>query len=450
MDDLDLSYQINRIVPNGGFCGDVWETYSKTQSAASIWGSQCFDSRKALIEALRRRPTAWGVKNSYFAHASFRAPGPPYRHQTTLTLDRHVPNLLAVKTLVIDGDVKESGFNSTSECKRILCCDLAEIGIRPSFITYTSAPLDRSAPIERSGLHLTLTMTRCPPLEQWKTMAENLIAFLKHRGRSFDTGVTSDPVRIIRPVGSINNKTDEALIARLDLDSVDGPDQNPDVLGAILARHRPLARMHDSQPFDHTHVDLTEIASVADYSLAHGHYGPGRYFFLRDLFFALAQLAYERPDLHDEIRALFERIAVATGRDHARAMNWFDKACERAPGYADVKHVSIATVFHHAYKLGWRPQLSPEQKAAYEHGRAILRATFDSQLPRANIAERAAHIIERALDPVVRRKLGDAAASQLLRHGWPDVMVRAALSLAARHQVETTPAWLDRFRRRAG
>ena len=78
-------------------------------------------------------------------------------------------------------------------------------------------------------------------------MARDLVAALKHRGLVFDTGVTTDPVRILRPCGSLNRKTDEVRIARLDLESIDGPDYDPDGLKATLARHRPPAP-HAQQP----------------------------------------------------------------------------------------------------------------------------------------------------------------------------------------------------------
>ena len=80
---------------------------------------------------------------------------------------------------------------------------------------------------------------------------------------------------------------------------------------------------------------------------------PACYFHLRDLFFGLAQLAHERPDLHAEARSLFERIAVATGRDHARAMSWFDGAVDRASGYAGQARITLASTFHYALQMGW-------------------------------------------------------------------------------------------------
>ena len=67
-------------------------------------------------------------------------------------------------------------------------------------------------------MHVYLTMTRAPSFEDWKTMALDLVAILKHRGLVFDTGVTTDAVRLLRPCGSFNRKTDEVRIARLDLE----------------------------------------------------------------------------------------------------------------------------------------------------------------------------------------------------------------------------------------
>ena len=97
-------------------------------------------------------------------------------------------------------------------------------------------------------MHFYLTMTSPPSAEDRKTMADDLVAALKHRGLVFDTGVTTDAVRVLRPCGSLNRKTDEVRIARLDLESLDGPDYDPDELKVILARARPPARAHNGPP----------------------------------------------------------------------------------------------------------------------------------------------------------------------------------------------------------
>jgi hypothetical protein len=86
----------------------------------------------------------------------------------------------------VDGDVKPGAFGSTAECKQTICAMLAEIGLKPSFIVLTSAPLDPSSPVETSGMHLYLTMMRALSLEAWKAMALDLVAVLKHRGLIFD------------------------------------------------------------------------------------------------------------------------------------------------------------------------------------------------------------------------------------------------------------------------
>jgi hypothetical protein len=308
----ELSYQIRRVAPSVGWYGAVWQTPSVSNKGVPFWESACFSDITAFIEALRRYPSALSVKNLYFTPATFKA-SDCSRRRNPPQLDRHARNFLATRTLAIDGDVKPSAFATTAECKETVLAMLTEIGLKPSFIVLTSAPLDPAQPATTSGMHFYLTMTSPPSSEDRKAMADDLVAALKHRGLVFDTGVTSDAVRVLRSVGSLNRKTDEARIARLDLESLDGPDYDPDELKAILARARPPGCAHNSPPSDHAHVDLAEVASAADHLLGHGHYGPGLYFHLRDLFFGLAQLGCERPYLHDGARSLFERIAVATG-----------------------------------------------------------------------------------------------------------------------------------------
>jgi hypothetical protein len=301
-------------------------------------------------------------------------------------------------------------------------------------------------------MHGCLTMTRSPAIENWKTMAADLVAFLEHRGLVFDRGVTTDPVRLVRPVGSLNRKTDEVRIARFDLDSVDGPDYDPDELAVILARHRPPARMRNSAPFDQSaHVDLAEIASAADYLLTHGHYGPGRYFFLRDLFFGLAQFAHERPELHGEVRTLYERIAVATGRDHAKAMSWIDSAVARASGYDDQDHVTLASTFAYALRMGWRrprieDRLEPEQHHKLSGFRRRLAEIFADGHDRIEAAKRASRMVSRIVDERVLAALAPSLAQRLALDGWDKSTILDAIECATGRRDAGLAKWAQRPR----
>jgi hypothetical protein len=282
----ELGYQIRRIAPRGGLFGAVWQTTSET-----IWNNACFTGVDTYIEAVRGYPSSPAVKNLYISHATFNEPDLA-KPRNPPRFDRRIANFNSTLTLVIDGDVKPGAFASSADCKQTVCAMLADIGRKPSFIVYTGAPLDPAQPVLTSGMHVYLTMTRSPPLDIWKAIARALVVALKHRGLIFDTGVTTDPVRLVRPVGSLNRKLAEARIARLDLETIDGPDYDPDWLLPVLAAAGPPGSGHNDPPPDHdAHVDLAEVASAADYLLDHGHYGPGLYFNLRDLFFGLAQLA---------------------------------------------------------------------------------------------------------------------------------------------------------------
>jgi hypothetical protein len=446
----ELSYQVRRVAPSAGWYGAVWQTPSVSNKGVSVWESACFSDITAFIEALRRYPSALSVKNLYFTPATFKAPDCSKRRDPP-QLDRHARNVLATRTLVIDGDVKPAAFGSTAECKQTICSMLAEIGIKPSFIVLTSAPLDPAQPATTSGMHFYLTMTSPPSSEDRKAMADDLVAALRHRGLVFDTGVTSDAVRVLRSVGSLNRKTNEVRIARLDLESLDGPDYDPDELKAILARARPPGCAHNSPPSDHNaHIDLDEVASAAHYLLDHGHYGPGLYFHLRDLFFGLAQLAYERPDLHDGARSLFERIAVATGRDHARTMTWFDGARGRAPAYADQTRRTLASTFHYALQMGWRPpriedSLDPDQEDALYRARRRLHQIFDSDdYERDDAAQKAERLAARIRDPGVRAALASTMAILLAREGWGEAVILNAIEFLAGQRNVGLARWAQR------
>jgi len=421
-----LSYQIRRIAPRDGLFGAVWQTTSDT-----IWNNAGFTNIDVYIEAVRGYPLSPAVKNLYVTHSTFKELDLTKRRNPPQFLRRKA-NLHSTRTLVIDGDVKPGAFASTAEGKQAICARLAEIGLKPSFIVLTSAPLDPSHPVLTSGMHVYLSLTRAPSFEAWKAMALDLVAILKHCGLVFDTGVTTDPVRLVRPCGSLNRKLPEIRIARLDLESIDGPDYDPDWLQPILARARPPGRTHNDSPSDHAHVDIAEVASAADYLLERGHYGPGRYFFLRDLFFGLAQFAHERPDLHDDVRSLFERIAVATGRDHARAMSWFEAAVARAPGYADQARTTLATTFHSALQAGWRPprstvQLKDEQLDILGRAKRQLQAIFSGGHDRGFASEQVTRMVSCIRDPLVRAALAPSVAHRLARDGWDELKIQGVI-----------------------
>jgi hypothetical protein len=441
----ELNYQIRRIAPRDGLFGAVWQTHS-----ASIWNNACFTNVDAFIEAVRGYPLSSAVKNLYVTHATFKEPDLA-KPRNPPRFDRRIVNFHSTLTLVIDGDVKPGAFASTAECKQALCAMLAEVGLKPSFIVLTGAPLDLSRPVETSGMHLYLTMSRAPSLEDWKAMALDLVAILKHRGLVFDTGVTTDPVRILRPCGSLNRKTDETRIARLDLESINGPDYDPDELRSILARVRPPGRVHNSPPSDHAHIDLAEVASAADYLLEHGHYGPGCYFHLRDLFFGLAQLVHERPELHDDIRLLFERIAVATGRDHAKAMSWFDGAVARAPSYADQDRITLASTFAYALRMGWRPpriedRLEPGQHHKLYGFRRRLAEIFADGHDRIEAAKGAARMATRIGDERVLTALAPSLAFHLARDDWNESTILDAIECATGRRDVGLARWAQRLR----
>jgi hypothetical protein len=442
----ELSYQIRRIAPSAGWYGAVWQTPSVSNKGAPVWESACFPSAALLIDALRIYPSALSVKNLYFTHATFKALNYSKRRSPP-QLDRHARNFLATRTLAIDGDVKPGAFATTAECRQTICAMLAEIGLKPSFIVFTSAPLDPEQPATTSGMHFYLTMTSPPSSEDRKAMALDLVAALKHRGLVFDSGVTMDAVRVLRPVGSLNRKTGEVRIARLELESIDGPDYDPDELKAILARARPPGRDHNNPPSDHAHVDLAEVASAADYLLDHGHYGPGLYLHLRDLFFGLAQFAHERPELHDEARLLFERIVGATGRDLAHGLTWFDGAVARAAGYADQDGITLASTFHYALQKGWSLvcDLDPDQDDALYRARRRLHQIFDEDdYDRDDAARKAERLAARIRDPGVRAALAPSMALLLARDGWDEPVIRNAIEYLAGHRNVGLARWAQR------
>ena len=234
--------------------------------------------------------------------------------------------------------------------------------------------------------------------------------------------------------------------------TIDGPDYDPDWLLPALEAAGPPGQGHNNPSPDHdAHVDLAEVASAADYLFDHGHYGPGLYFHLRDLFFGLAQLGYERPDLHDGARSLFERIAVATGRDHAKAMTWFDGAADRAPTYAGQARRTLASTFHYALQMGWRPpriedRLEPEQHQKLDGFRRRLAELFSDGHNRIEAAKKAASMVTRVVDERVLAALAPSLAMHLARDNWDEETILDAIESATGRRDAGLAKWAQRKR----
>jgi hypothetical protein len=391
-------------------------------------------------------PGSPAIRQGYYAIASFTTVSAT-RWLGVPLISRSVGNYRWAKALSIDIDVKPGCFAATDEGMAAVRAVLAQFGVRPSLIVYTSAPVDHSRLVEYSGFHVYIVLTRPVTLAEHRALSGPLIAVLERAGVHFDAGVTRDPVRFLRFPGSLNRKTDDVRVARYDMGSLDGPSYDPAELRVILERHAPPSRGHNNPPSDDrgSAPDLAEIESAALFLLERGEYGPSKYFSLRPVFFGLALAAYERPEIHDQARDLFDRVATATGRDRAHALHWFDDSVRRA-AVGLTERQTLRTTFWRAYQLGWRPAVTEEQELAIAVGKSTLSSIFDLSRSRSEAIERAARLINGTVDRLVRRRLGYSCAQSMLIRSYPTDIVLSALSAATGMRVTRVPDFLLKAR----
>jgi hypothetical protein len=144
---------------------------------------------------------------------------------------------------------------------------------------------------------------------------------------------------------------------------------------------------------------------------------------------------------------LFERIVLATGRDHARAMTWFDGAVARAPSYVAQAHTTLASTFRAAHDAGWSraDSLDPDQEDSLYRAQRRLHRIFDSDdYDRDDAARKAERLAARIRDPGVRAALASTMALCLARDGWDESAVLEAIELLTGHRNVGLARWARR------
>ena len=135
----ELSYQIRRVAPSEGI-GAVWQTPSSSNKGVPVWESACFSDIAAFIEALRGYPSALGVKNLYFTHATFKAPDSPTAQSAAARSPCSQHPRYAHASHRRRRQAGRFRYDRRVQADHLAM--LAEIGLKPSFIVLTSAPLD--------------------------------------------------------------------------------------------------------------------------------------------------------------------------------------------------------------------------------------------------------------------------------------------------------------------
>jgi hypothetical protein len=402
-----------------------------------------------MAEAHPLRANSILVRSLYFCispqHQAARRPNKP-----GLVAIRNLTNTVALKSLFFDLDVgKPGGYPTVVVALRALYdfCDRAGMPY-PTITVYTSAPMDGSEPVA-SGLHVYWVFNRVLTPEEWHPIARLLSNALQHAGMKFDLVVPTNRCWIGRAPGSLNRKQDPARIARLGPGTGETYDVNRirTILESVQPPRRERSHDHDRE----TPTDLAEITDAVEFLLPRGYFNRGNYDPARNFRFALGSAVYANPKLYDAAFALLERVVIATGRDPDKNHAWLEQAINRAAEWTGADAITFATTFAAALRLGWVPATTAAQRRAIDEGRGIVHCIFDpkSILSREQRATRAAILIDRATDPLVRRRYGDFVVAQLARWNWPDSVIINALRLARRVEIDCVPDWISRLRRPA-
>jgi hypothetical protein len=434
--------------PAGAYCVLWFETTEKKADGKYKHEGEAFQTIEEMAEAHPERARSLRVRTLYYCVSLQREAGRPYGTRSRRAI-RTVPNTAAIKVLFVDLDVKPDFYSTTAEALQALFAFCNAIGLtHPTITVYTSAPADESDP-NTSGVHAYWVLDRILTVEAWKPLARLFSNALQHGGVRFDRNVPTNAAWVGRAPGSINRKQSEPRVARLGPGT--GETHDVEKIRAVLEAAQPpqRERSHDPELDPSAVSSLAEITDAVEFLIPRGHYGAGQYVNVRDLYFAVALVVVANPELYDAALAIMHRVVAANGRDPDKNAAWFQQAIERAPSWIGQQVVTLATTFAAARKLGWRPPITAAQRLAIDQGRGIVRGIFNSNLPRDEMATRAAIFIDRASDPVVRRKYGDFVCAQLVRRGWPDSVIINALRLAQRAEIDRVPDWISRLRRPA-
>lgn len=158
---------------------------------------------EATIDALIDRVDQLSMegKNVYFANATLKAPK-VLNPKTEKHEVRTLPNLSHLKTIFIDIDVgtEEAGklkYATQKEALEALKQFCGDVGL----------PLPMAV-LSGSGVHAYWPLSESVPVAEWVSVAARFKKLVTQRRFKADPKVTGDAARVLRPVGTLNFKTD--------------------------------------------------------------------------------------------------------------------------------------------------------------------------------------------------------------------------------------------------
>jgi len=205
---MDTLTFLQRVLPNEG----VYVSAALLEGGAFRHGFvTSLDELGSQIDSLARRGN-----NTYYAIASYVEKG-----------NRKRDNVHKIKVVALDIDCGEGKEYPNQKAGLVALMNFIKESRMPEPMIVSSG----------NGLHVYWVLTRALSVDDWLPLAEAVKAYTLNHGLMIDRAVTSDPARVLRPVGTINPKGDKPVKIL-----IDRPDVTVETLSAAVAAYIPPKR----------------------------------------------------------------------------------------------------------------------------------------------------------------------------------------------------------------
>jgi hypothetical protein len=158
------------------------------------YAAQDFDSLKRLIQTRIAKP----FHDVWICMGTQRLVDPKTTRDGFPKAIRQLPNLVSLKSVWLDIDVKKDAYATTAEAAMALNTFVVSAGLpRPTMIVKSGS----------GGLHVYWCVSENMPVEAWRPLAHGLRDAALANGLKFDPQVTSNAAGVLRVPTSLNWKT---------------------------------------------------------------------------------------------------------------------------------------------------------------------------------------------------------------------------------------------------
>lgn len=193
--------------PNGkGFINIHWS--APGQSGKRFWDGRACASYDEAIKTLNWALTTEGNKDIYVCMSlqgrmEEKTSKKGYKYKKAL---RSANDVVSLKSLFIDVDVKEDAYENTREALAAL----------KNFVSTTGMPAPSAVVASGSGgFHVHWALDKVLSRDEWQVLANALAKAAQENDLKFDSQCTIDAARILRVPETFNHKSDEPKPVRL-------------------------------------------------------------------------------------------------------------------------------------------------------------------------------------------------------------------------------------------